>query len=81
MRNVDMNLGGAAGALEGLIDQHPQDLVLGFRAACHRFSSMNKVPLWASSSAPGLALMFRPLDCSMPNSSDFHALRRDRGRR
>ena len=63
-----MDLGGAAGALEGLIDQHAQDLVLGLARHVGDLVDEQRAAMGLFQRA-GLALLLAVRSASMPNSS------------
>ena len=74
--DVDIDLGGAAGALEGLVDQHAQNLVLGLARHVGDFVDEQRAAMGLFQRA-GLArlLAIGLLDAEQ---FDFHPLRRDR---
>src|SRR5258708_36199239 len=75
--NVDVDLGGASLALKSLIDQHPQDLVLGLARHVADFIDKQRSAMGLFQGA-GLALMFA-IGLLDTEQLDFHALRRNRG--
>ncbi len=76
--DVDMDLGGAACALERLIDQHAQDLVLGLARHVADFIDEQRAAMRLFQCA-GLALLLA-VGLFDPEQFELHALRRDRCR-
>ena len=76
MRTSTLHLGGAARALEGLIDQHPQDLVLGLARHVADFVDEQRAAMGLFQRT-GLARVFA-IGLLDAEQFDFHALRRDR---
>ena len=74
--HIDLDLGGAADALEGLIDQHAQDLVLGFARHVADFVDEQRAAMGFFQRA-GLALLLA-IGLFDAEQFDLHALRRDR---
>ena len=75
--HIDRDLGAAADALEGLIDQHAQDLVLRLARQVGDVVDEQRAAMRLFQRA-GLA-SFRAVGLIDAEQFDFHALRRDRG--
>ena len=76
--HVDIDLGGAANALEGLIDQNPQDLVLRLaRHVADLVDEQRAMVRFFKSAHPAALRAVRGFDAEQLG---FHVLGRDRGR-
>src|ERR1700737_1300412 len=73
--NVYADLSGAPCPLEGLIDQHAQDLVLGFAGHVTNFIDEQRAAV-SLFQRPGLALLLA-VGLLDTEQFDFHTLRRD----